>query len=507
MRRFNIQSVTLQLSLLMICSLGGFYGSVLPLRADEDENPALERLPETPRLQDGRLTANKTPNAENQGIQNQKIEGSATSATNPLAAEAERLQSLPAARLEQLGIRILPGKHLNLVTDLASAAAIDNLPHLFDQAVSQWADYFDLPNQQWANWKMTGYLMKDPELFRLTGLFPERELPRFQNGFTRGNEFWMFNQQSDYYRRHLLLHEGVHGLMSAFFPTSSPPWHCEGMAELLATHSWKNGQLRVAYFPRDKRDVPMLGRIRIVQNEVAAGRILPLEKILSYGATAHRENTPYGWCWAAAAFLDGHPRYRDRFRQLNQKQTGAGLNQALREKFASDWHQLCDEWLVFVTRIEHGHDLVRSAIQYGEGKPLPSGSADVTITANRGWQSSGIRLQAGQAYRILATGRYELQREEDGTIWWCEPGGVTLHYLDGQPLGMLLGAVRPDRISPQGTSELSSPQPIGLGKMWTPQQTGTLYLRINDRTRGLADNMGNLNVNISQSSEGIKAET
>ena len=119
----------------------------------------------------------------------------------------------------------------------------------------------------------------------------------------------------------------------------------------------------------------------------------------------------------------------------------------------------------------------------------------------------GSAYKPGQAYRILATGRYELQREEDGTIWWCEPGGVTLHYLDGQPLGMLLGAVRPDRISPLGTSELSSPQPIGLRKMWTPQQTGTLYLRINDRTRGLADNRGDLNVNISQSSEGIKAGT
>jgi hypothetical protein len=453
MNRPIFQSATLQLSLAMFCCLASYYGPAPQLVADES-----------------------------------------------------RPEVLSSKRLEQLGIRTISGKHLLLVTDLPPSPAIDNLPYIFDQAVSHWAAYFEIPKQQWANWKMTGFLMKDSELFQTSGLFPKRALPPFRSGFTRNDEFWMFNEDLDYYRRHLLLHEGVHGFMSTFFSTTSPPWHCEGMAELLATHRWENGRLSVAYFPQNKRDVPMLGRIRIVQDEVAGGRILPLEKILSYGANAHQENVPYGWCWAAAAFLDGHPRYRDRFRELNRTETGSGLNKALREAFADDWHQLCDEWLIFVTAIEHGHDLASSAIQYGEGKPLPPGGVKVSIAANRGWQSSGIRLEAGQTYNICATGRYELNREEGERIWWCEPGGITLQYVEGQPLGMLLGAVHPDGNLSSTRSGLLSPEPVGLEKRLTPRQSGTLYLKINDRSSGLSNNVGKLNIIISQLKTGTQAE-
>ena len=30
-------------------------------------------------------------------------------------------------------------------------------------------------------------------------------------------------------------------------------------------------------------------------------------------------NEAYAWCWAAAKFLDSHPRYRDRFRGLRSR--------------------------------------------------------------------------------------------------------------------------------------------------------------------------------------------
>jgi hypothetical protein len=401
-------------------------------------------------------------------------------------------------RLAKLGIRTLRGKHLVLLTDLPVAADIDRLADLFDLAVPQWAAYFNIPRTKWADWQMTGYLMSDPERFRICGLFPDRELPAFKSGFSRGNELWMFKQQSDYYCRHLLFHEGVHGFMSAFFPTLSPPWHAEGMAELLATHRWGNGRLTVAYFPRDKMEVPMLGRIRIVKDQVAGGRILPLESVLSYGAQAHRDNAAYGWCWAVAAFLDGHPSYRDRFRQLNQKQTGSKMSEAVRKTFAEDWDRLSEEWLIFVTGIEHGHDLSSSAIQYREGKTLPPEGVRLTLAANRGWQSSGVLLEAGQSYQIRAAGRYELQRDANGKSWWCEPGGITLRYVHGQPLGILLGAVRPGGTPPAGSRSLIAPQPVGLEKRWAPGQSGTLYLRINDVTSGLADNQGQLDVVISR---------
>ena len=45
----------------------------------------------------------------------------------------------------------------------------------------------------------------------------ENEFPLFlANGVTLGSDMWLHDQPTDYYRRHLLLHEGTHAFMIAF---------------------------------------------------------------------------------------------------------------------------------------------------------------------------------------------------------------------------------------------------------------------------------------------------
>ena len=432
--------------------------------------------------------------------------------TRTLRAENERIKSSDTSpsfdkdlspekmRLYQkLGIRLLRGKHLWLFTDLPEDKEVDQLSRVFDLAVPQWAAAFGIPENRWRTWKMVGCLMKDPEQFRRAGLFPVEKLQNFSSGFSQNGKLWMFDQPSNYYRRHLLLHEGVHGFMTAFFPTLSPPWHAEGMAELLATHWWdetsENG-LEVAYFPRAKMDVPMLGRIRIVRDEVAKGRTLKLKQILSYGADAHSSNTPYGWCWAAAAFLDGHPRYRNRFRSLNRTATGSNINNAFLKTYADNWQALEAEWLLFVREIDHAYDFERAAIQYREGEPLRVLGAKTSIGVDLGWQSSGVFLQAGEPYRISATGRFTMQGNTANETWPSDPGGITLHYLSGHPLGTLQAVLISSQKSDADFFGASSIQRIGREKQWTPNQSGTLYLRINDRASRLENNAGTIDVTI-----------
>jgi hypothetical protein len=85
---------------------------------------------------------------------------------------------------------------------------------------------------------------------------------------------------------------------------------------------------------------------------------------------------------------------------------------------------------------------------------------------------------------------------ETSEVWWCEPGGVTIHYYQGRPLGLLLAAVRDDAQRLGGTSPLLQPQAIGLEVQWTPPREGTLYLKINESAAGLSDNSGQLTVRI-----------
>ncbi len=125
-------------------------------------------------------------------------------------------------------------------------------------------------------------------------------------------------------------------------------------------------------------------------------------------ALKHGENEWYGWCWAAAAFLDGHPRYQARFRQLPKLVRQADFNDALIRSLGTDWATVLDDWQLYVANLDYGYDFARMEIDRTTGKPLAAGGADITVAADRGWQDSGLRLEAGKKYRIQASGRYQV---------------------------------------------------------------------------------------------------
>lgn len=412
---------------------------------------------------------------------------------------------LDDAAIAAAGLRKLTSKHLTLITDVPSSPAVDELPQVFDLAVPQWIDYFKLDAAKLDaakldGWNLRAVLMKDQEKFKKAGLLPDG-LPEFLHGFARANMVWLYEQSTDYYRRHLLLHEGTHAVMYTALGRAGPPWYSEGMAEYLATHRWADGKLTLRYFPRDREQTPGLGRIKIVRDEFAAGKATPLATVLAYDALAHRRKEPYAWSWAAVAFLDSHPRYHARFGQLlaNVNEDDAAFNVAFRGLYEDDLAQLQEAWQVFIADLEHDYDFEKTAVDFAPGKDLEAGSKTVTVKADYGWQNSGIRLVAGTKYQLTAKGRYQVANQPK--IWWCEPNGVSIRYYRGRPLGMLLAVVRPDG---EGVAPLDGGQPsaflqpttIGLAKELSPAQSGTLYFKINDSAGELGDNLGTLSVDV-----------
>jgi hypothetical protein len=116
------------------------------------------------------------------------------------------------------------------------------------------------------------------------------------------------------------------------------------------------------------------------------------------------------------------------------------------------------------------------------------------VAADRGWQSAGLRLEAGSEYRLTASGRYQVGTKPQP--WWCEPGGVSLRYYQGRPLGILLAVVRPDRPSPDSPSAFVRPTVVGLSATLRPEQSGTLYFKINHSAAELSGNAGQLEVRV-----------
>jgi hypothetical protein len=412
-------------------------------------------------------------------------------APDEMAAQV-RLRAIDEAKAESQGIHKISGKKLTLYTEVGGGE-IDLLPGIFDQAFPQYCEYFHFLPGELASWGMRGFLMKDKNRFQQTGLLPGG-LPDFLHGFSVGHELWIYDQPSDYYRRHLLLHEGVHGFMNTVLGGCGPTWYMEGMAEMLATHELKNGRLKLNYFPKNREEVPEWGRIKLIKDALADNRAESLRTVIKGPRDLQKETELYAWSWAAAAFLDGHPRYRDRFRELYKHVRDRDFNGYVFKVFKKDWPELSEEWQVFCAGLEYGYDIARTVIDFTPGKPLPEKGAVVSVAADRGWQNSGIRLQAGEKYQLRASGRYQLANQPK--IWWSESGGVSIRYYQGRPLGIMLAAVRPEDPDENKPSAFLDPITVGLGTTLTPEKSGTLFLKINDSAAELDDNAGELRVEI-----------
>ncbi len=396
------------------------------------------------------------------------------------------LRPIDDARAAAAGIRKLTGKRLTLYTDVAPSPAVDELPRVFDAAFPQWCELFGIDAAKHDAWQMRGFLMTDRTRFEAVGLCAA-EIPQFLNGFTREHEFWWYNQASDYYRRHLMLHEGTHGIMFTLQDSGGTAWYMEGVAELAATHRWKDGMLTLAQFPASSDEVSKLGRIETVTRDVETEIGLSLREVLDLKNAAFSKVEPYAWTWATAAFLYEHPRYRDRFRQLMRSRAGDGFNERLRQAYADDSRELAVEWQVFIADLAHGYDFERTQLDLIAGKPLaPDNSLNVTVAAGRGWQNTGVLVEGGKQYKLSASGQYQLATTPKP--WISEPAGVTIRYYHGLPLGTLIAVVNSD--GPEGGSSLLKPDVIGMGAMLSPKATGTLFLKINDSAGELSDNAG-----------------
>jgi hypothetical protein len=422
------------------------------------------------------------------------------------AAPAARVNQRPAddrpqhddAKLRDLGIHRYESRRLVLYSDIDPAIA-RGLPPLVDAVYPEWVKYFGelAPAADGSEFQLTGYLMKDRGLFLETGLLPE-ELVDFQHGKHRGYRFWMAEQSYDYYRRHLFLHEATHCYMMVEPNRDRPPlFYLEGVAELFGTHAIdQNGAVRFRVFPDDPNEEVGFGRVEMIQRAIANGEGLTIDEVWSLGDAAFSKSReePYAWSWAACCFLDTHPAYRDRFRQLGPLSHGGDFNRTFRELFRSDLERLRCEWRLFVRSIEYGYDIERAAIDFAAGQLLAAGqTAEVTVQADRGWQCSGVAVAAGTEYGVSAAGEVVLATEPKP--WVTHPDGVTIRYSGGLPLGRLTGVILP------GDGQGSDPSPVidlGSDGTFTADRDGVLYLRVNDAWSRLADNTGDYQVTVSR---------
>lgn len=398
------------------------------------------------------------------------------------------------------GIRCYESKHIRLFTDLPEDLAI-TFPPLVDRLHKALEAYFGpLPALAGgAPFQVNGYLMRDRARFDAAQLVPF-DLPQIQHGRHRGYEFWMNDQTSDYYRRHLLFHEYTHCYMTITpHPLRSRPWYIEGMAERFATHQFDEaGGVRFDVFPSGVGGFEGWGRIELVRDAIRSGEPRTAPAVFAMaGADFATDNRLYAWSWAMCRFLEDHPLSREPFRKVSRVVDPNDPDRSFLRLFREVEAEIAQDWWLFSQHLCYGFEVERAATTF-----VPQGGKDLatpitaTIRAERGWQGTGVRVLEGKAYRIRAEGGCVLA--ETTKPWISEPEGISIRYNEGRPIGRLLATIRPEHEPGQPPpvhmlDELS----VGSSAEVTAPRNGTLYLRINDFWNGLADNRGQYTVSVT----------
>lgn len=387
-------------------------------------------------------------------------------------------------RFKASGIRRYESKRLILYTDFDPQIA-QTLPPMADVLFDHLTKFFgQLPaNREGTDFQATGYLMADPNLFRKLGLLTDR-VPAFENGRHMGYEFWVNGQKEKYYSRHLVFHEFTHCFMACTTGTvdAPPAWYMEGMAEYFGTHRLNNGAISFGVMPENLEDYKGFGRIGFLNRAVQQKDMKSTREVMNLGPT---EQAIYPWSWALCRFLIHQPDIT--FREIGTHLTRNGFQTKLTTALGSN-NMLEARWSEFLDKLSPGYDIPRAAIQPTMGVALGAGeSKQLTVAADRGWQSTGILLGQG-SYEIKASGRFQVS--DQVKPWISEPNGVSINYIRNQRLGCLLGTCY-DPNSPTFANSFK----VGTGRTVT-DQNGTLFLRVNDAMNSLANNKGEVNVTI-----------
>jgi len=503
------------------------------------------------------------------------------------AAARRRRESWPPfpaineKKAAELGIRRVEGKNVTLTTDLPPSPGVDQIPAALDAAIPHICRFFNVDERKFENWKINAFLMRNVDSFIEIGVLDGP--PRFLYGYSIYDRILAKDQGIEYYNRFLLLHELVHSFMHEVFGDLRPRWYSEGSAEYLALHLWKPAakSIEIAQFQTGPDATPGFGRLQEIREIVRAGKAPTLREILAFEPRDYVRTSTYAWSWALVAFLNESPKYRDVAELLPYCSTYWEPNRVFADLIGDRWGELENDWADFIGRIDFGYDFDATAIDATPGRPFDEVAAElgnkagkaaegavvVEAAANRGWQNSGVALEAGTTYRLATAGRFALNVEEAGKKLEFEAPGATFRYVEGAPLGRLQAVVVPlesatfdefyslnsenGRSGANGESgtdgvnginrvngapsndstktvgglrrgksanEVKS-APRGTLAPWdaavgfetstttlTPERAGTLFFRINDAPGNLAKNAGKVKIQIKRAAPNGKRE-
>ncbi len=262
-------------------------------------------------------------------------------------------------------------------------------------------------------------------------------------------------------------HEAVHAYTHQMFGTSGPVWYSEGMAEM--------GKYWESENDRSVRAKP--GVIRYLRSTPP-----PTLRVLTRSGKTADSWQNYAQRWALCHLLANNPNYGQRFRTLGLALLGQRPGTNYESVFGSKDREIAFEYRTFLSDLEPGY---RSDLCAWDWKTrfrrLRDGRTNkAVVAAGRGWQASRVTVQSGRTYTLAASGHWKLGSENKPV----DANG------DDRGRGQLRAVIFNDY-------RLSSVARLGSRVTFRPAQDGKLFLRCGDRWGSLADNSGQITVNVT----------
>lgn len=257
-------------------------------------------------------------------------------------------------------------------------------------------------------------------------------------------------------------HEAVHAYCGQSFGHTGPIWYSEGMAEM--------GQ----YWREDDKSV---NAHEVVIKYIRESSPKSLNEIVNSDERTGDSWQNYAWRWALCHLLANNPNYASRFHPLGMSILTKKGGLTFETVYGDQAEEISFEYLFFLKHVETGFraDLVAFDWRRKFAKPTASGTVGCTVDAGKGWQPSGLMLEAGKEYTVTATGTWKLAKDGDS---------VSLAG-DAEGKGKLVGVILKDW-------QLSEPFDIGGLDSFTAPEDGNLWIRASDDWNSLADNKGKL---------------
>lgn len=293
-------------------------------------------------------------------------------------------------------------------------------------------------------------------------------------------------------------HEVVHAYCTQNFGSSGPTWYSEGMAEMGCY--WRENETSVK--------LPEVV-LRYLQNSDPK----PLMAIVDNTDQTGDSWENYAWRWALCHLLSYNTNYSKRFRPLGLRLlTGKPASFAL--TYGNTAPEIAFEYRFFLEHLENGLRADLIAWEWGTNfKIAEEGDTyHSEIAAKRGWQPSRAIVQTGKTYQVIAEGTWKVAKDGPALTADGEAAAIGSEQSDDdgednirtgeeddddnitappEGAGRLMGVI----LDPT-TMTLGEPFELGAGVSFTAEADGRLYFRCRDGWGGLADNEGELEVDV-----------